>query len=582
MSNEKINQASAGLVDLIRNISAEELKKRDDTMFCPVASVNGDGTLNLYLANDNNKTVISNVVNQCKYNFKSGDVAVLYCVDNRPASGFVIAKVLMSPERTIDTVLSSTSKNPVENKVIYEGLEKKQNKLTPGDAVKINAENVISVPGKQDELVSGVNIVTINGNSLLQGGNIKIGEGGTIVIDSSLSPDSSNAIQNKAVYNALQRKQNTLTPGNFININNDVISAEISVDSSGTSSVEVNYITIGDTEYKIGGSGAIIVDDHLDSSSENPVQNKVITNALQWKQDRLPSITAIFTTTASSTKLSVKNLTGLIRIDWGDGTIVDISDGGAGPYSHTYTAAGTYEAKFYGVTKISDGDVVSSTNSSFSGAVSYLTNVVISNSVTDIGYYAFYFCSKLTEITIPDTVMSIKDGAFSNCSSLKSITIPDSVTSIRGGAFERCSSLKSITIGNSVTSIGNYVFSGCDSLKTVYYNGTQAQFNSLLKEGTGTNNDKFISAKKYFDWYTSFTGDLILNVNSWDSSNNYFYNMPGVNSGDSIFIKPKDRANKTLASNADLFCIVTSDTLTFNAINKPTQDIELEYTWIGG
>jgi len=104
----------------------------------------------------------------------------------------------------------------------------------------------------------------------------------------------------------------------------------------------------------------------------------------------------------------------------------------------------------------------------------------------------------------------------------------------------------------------------------------------LLKEGTGTNNDKFISAKKYFDWYTSFTGDLILNVNSWDSSNNYFYNMPGVNSGDSIFIKPKDRANKTLASNADLFCIVTSDTLTFNAINKPTQDIELEYTWIGG
>ena len=39
-------------------------------------------------------------------------------------------------------------------------------------------------------------------------------------------------------------------------------------------------------------------------------------------------------------------------------------------------------------------------------------NSVIPNSVTSIGYYAFYGCSGLTELTLPDSVASIGDGAF--------------------------------------------------------------------------------------------------------------------------------------------------------------------------
>ena len=92
---------------------------------------------------------------------------------------------------------------------------------------------------------------------------------------------------------------------------------------------------------------------------------------------------------------------------------------------------------------------------------------IIPNSVTSIGYYAFYDCSGLTSITIPNSVTSIDDCAFYDCSDLTSITIPNSVTSIGVSAFYRCSGLTSITIGNSVSSIGEYAFYYCSGLTSV-------------------------------------------------------------------------------------------------------------------
>ncbi len=96
-----------------------------------------------------------------------------------------------------------------------------------------------------------------------------------------------------------------------------------------------------------------------------------------------------------------------------------------------------------------------------------LISITIPNSVTSIGENAFTYCKSLTSITIPNSVTSIEKGAFSSCSSLTSITIPNSVASIGTVAFWGCSSLTSITIPNSVTSIGSFAFSSCSSLTSI-------------------------------------------------------------------------------------------------------------------
>ena len=83
--------------------------------------------------------------------------------------------------------------------------------------------DVISVTGKQDTLISGTNIKTINNESILGSGNISI-QGG-VIIDPSLDSGSTNPVANSAITQALSEKQDTLSAGTGINITDNVISA---------------------------------------------------------------------------------------------------------------------------------------------------------------------------------------------------------------------------------------------------------------------------------------------------------------------------------------------------------------------
>ena len=67
-----------------------------------------------------------------------------------------------------------------------------------------------------------------------------------------------------------------------------------------------------------------------------------------------------------------------------------------------------------------------------------MSSLVIPDSVTSIGDWAFYYCDALRSVVLPDSVTSIGIGAFIGCKSLKSLEIPDSVTSIGFGAFSYC------------------------------------------------------------------------------------------------------------------------------------------------
>ena len=120
-----------------------------------------------------------------------------------------------------------------------------------------------------------------------------------------------------------------------------------------------------------------------------------------------------------------------------------------------------------GVKRIIIGDSVTTIGEYAFSYCRSLTSVNIPNSVTTIGRAAFNGCSSLTSVTIPNSVTTIERSAFSGCSSLTSVTIPNSVTTIEVNAFSGCSSLTSVNIPNNVTTIGWNTFSGCTSLTSV-------------------------------------------------------------------------------------------------------------------
>ena len=110
-----------------------------------------------------------------------------------------------------------------------------------------------------------------------------------------------------------------------------------------------------------------------------------------------------------------------------------------------------------------DLPVTSIYNHAFEGHA--MSAVVIPDSVTTIGTYAFSGCENLTSVVIPDSVDTILNFAFYNCTSLKSVTLGGGVSSIAGAAFKNCTSLEDIVIPENVTSIASSVFDGCPCLE---------------------------------------------------------------------------------------------------------------------
>ena len=96
-----------------------------------------------------------------------------------------------------------------------------------------------------------------------------------------------------------------------------------------------------------------------------------------------------------------------------------------------------------------------------------ITELVIPNSVTTIGTFAFRGCSSLTSATIPNSVTEIGDGIFSDCTALASVSLPENLTKISVGMFYGCKNLASIIIPEGVISIGRNAFYGCSSLTSL-------------------------------------------------------------------------------------------------------------------
>ncbi len=188
-----------------------------------------------------------------------------------------------------------------------------------------------------------------------------------------------------------------------------------------------------------------------------------------------------------------------------------------------------------------------------------ITDLVIPNSVTRIGSYAFWKCSGLTSITIPNSVTRIGESAFYGCSGLTSITIPNSVTSIGDDAFLYCSGLKKVivpdiaawcnisfgnydanplyyakhiysdenteikdlVIPNSVTTIRNYAFFGCGGLTSITIpNSVTSIGSNAFSECTGLTSITIPNSVKTIDYgafrdCSSLTKVIVPDIAAW-------------------------------------------------------------------
>ena len=114
-----------------------------------------------------------------------------------------------------------------------------------------------------------------------------------------------------------------------------------------------------------------------------------------------------------------------------------------------------------------------------------IRTVALPNSMTTIGYQAFYLCKSLSSISFKSGLQTIGNQAFYGCTALTEVNIPASVTSVGKSAFEGCSSIKNAVIcsGNGSNNappsradagatIGNKAFYDCDALQTVVLGST--------------------------------------------------------------------------------------------------------------
>lgn len=106
---------------------------------------------------------------------------------------------------------------------------------------------------------------------------------------------------------------------------------------------------------------------------------------------------------------------------------------------------------------------------------------VMPNTVTNIGYRAFYRCSELEGITVSNTLTTIADMAFAECTKLKSIVLPETISEIGALAFNECSSIESIEIPNNapLETIQQASFMSCSKLKSFNIPGSVKVIKSM-------------------------------------------------------------------------------------------------------
>jgi hypothetical protein len=223
-------------------------------------------------------------------------------------------------------------------------------------------------------------------------------------------------------------------------------------EKSGTATVTVAVESIGYTKDQLAG--------HLDTLTDNSAANPstVIIAPMEFGDD---------TTDWSAIDSTIYSKEKYVILDLSYCTIPDAKLVGNNQYSPMTSPFGNiFRTTEYVIGLILPDTITAIGDYAFTGCVN-LKTIEIPEDVETIGDRAFYACTSLTEITIPSIVTYIGQYAFEGCTSLTEITISEGVETIGAHAFYGCASLEAITIPSSVDSIGPLAFEGCTGLEGI-------------------------------------------------------------------------------------------------------------------
>ncbi len=171
-------------------------------------------------------------------------------------------------------------------------------------------------------------------------------------------------------------------------------------------------------------------------------------------------------------------------------------------------------------------------NEAFRGRAD-IEEILIHNSITGVGDYAFDQCSNLKRVILPATMQTISGESFYHCPSLirffmggeseyltvdpggrlynKDMTvlikcpaasgttkfaIPDTVTTILPGAFLGCSTLEEFSLPGTLTTVEREAFGGCEALTDVVVKMSERKWNQAVTVAEG--NECLLRASLHF------------------------------------------------------------------------------------
>ena len=291
------------------------------------------------------------------------------------SNGNVTITVSGGTDITVDDALSSTSTNPVQNNVIYNALlNKVGTDIYSGFALigaattiawrqgsqavgSINASsytgnaasatqdsegNVIATTYAKKTDVSGM-VKSVNNTKPDTNGNVTITVSGGVTVDDTLSSTSTNAIQNKAVYNALKDK---------LGKNDNVATATRALQDAQGNIISSTYIkfingigpdTSGNVNVSTGGGGVSTSVANTWSAQQNFQRLKFsfenfATSRISGTYDSPATSVATYNVTGALT-LDMSTLTGMLAN--GESTLFTAYIASNASYSLSITNAGT-------------------------------------------------------------------------------------------------------------------------------------------------------------------------------------------------------------------------------------------------